>query len=125
MYLMLTANLCLILSIYITKYMYKKKEDKKKRNPISYSPHHRDRLYLEEFMGSVINFKQIDGACVMMGSSENDQQQQQQREEGNSGPPSSLGTPGSARWPCSVTTHDSGSLDEQLAHLTVIDVGEM
>lgn len=69
-------------------------------------------------MGSVVNFKQIDGACVMMGSSENDQQQQ--REEGGSGS-SSLAT----RWPCSVTTHDSGNLDEQLAHLTVIDVGEM
>ncbi|XP_047497390.1 ornithine decarboxylase-like [Penaeus chinensis] len=81
-------------------------------------PHH-TWLYLEEFMGSVVNFKQIDGACVMMGSAENDQQSQQ-REEGGSGS-SSLAT----RWPCSVTTHDSGNLDEQLAHLTVIDVGEM
>lgn len=68
-------------------------------------------------MGSVVNFKQIDGACVMMGSSENDQQQLHESGSGSS----SLTT----RWPCSVTTHDSGSLDEQLAHLTVIDVGEM
>lgn len=75
-------------------------------------PHH-TWLYLEEFMGSVVNFKQMDGASVMIGDGANDYQR----------PDAPLLPP--ALWPCSVATHESSNIEEQLAHMTVIDVGEM
>lgn len=75
-------------------------------------PHH-TWLYLEEYMGSDINFKQVDGASVMIGGAGNDHH----RPEAPAKPP--------ACWPCSVTTHDSSNIEDQLAHMTVIDVGEM
>lgn len=96
-------------------------------------PHH-TWLYLEQHLGSTINFTPIDGTSVVeehLGSTINfapvdetsvvDDCSSADKQEAED----SVSSPNPAYLTCAATSFDSTNLEEQLAKLTFIDVGEM
>lgn len=74
-----------------------------------------DRLYLEEHLGSTINFTPVDQASIVDNCSSVGMQEAED----------SVSSSNSAYLTCAATSFDSTNLEEHLAKLTFIDVGEM